>query len=347
MNYLKRFTPVIFLLVFTLSCKQSNDNTSRENADQIHQQILTIDTHNDTPLNLSDPDFEIGKKHSYDSSHTQVDFPRMKEGNLDAAFFAVFTDQKERTPGGYKDARKRAGELFSGIKNAMQQYPEMAALATNPEDAYDIEDEGKRAIYIGIENGFPIGKDLSYVNRYYQMGARYITLCHSSNNDICDSSTDPDGAEHSGLSDFGDKVVQRMNKLGMIVDVSHISDNAFFDVIDQSRAPVMASHSCVRALRDHPRNLSDSMLTALEKNNGVIQICLFNEYLIKPEPDPARDSATKALRKKYNNFEGLSDERMAQARDEWHALQEKYPKELASVKDVVDHIDYVADHIGL
>lgn len=343
MKNLMKITPLIVLIVLFLGCKQNTD----EDADQIHQQILTIDTHTDTPLNLTDPDFDVGKKHSHESDHSRVDFPRMKEGNLDAAFFAVFIDQKERTPGGYKAARKRAGELFSEIKNAIQQYPEMAALATSPEDAYNIEKEGKRAVYIGVENGYPIGKDLSYVNKYYNMGARYITLCHSSNNDICDSSTDPDGAEHNGLSDFGEKVVQRMNTLGMIVDVSHISDKAFFDVVDQSKAPVMASHSCVRALRDHPRNLSDSMLTALKKNNGVIQIGLFSDYLIKPEPNPARDSAMQVLREKYNNFEDLSEEKMAKARKEWYAIQEMYPKELASVKDLVDHIDYVVEHIGL
>jgi membrane dipeptidase len=271
----------------------------------------------------------------------------MEEGNLDAAFFAVFIGQKERTPEGYKKARQRANQLFTEIKESVNAYPEMATLAKTPEDAYNIEKKGERAIYIGVENGYPIGKDLSYVNKYYDMGARYITLCHSSNNDICDSSTDPEGPEHNGLSDFGEKVVQRMNKLGMIVDVSHISDEAFFDVIEESKAPIMASHSGVRALRDHPRNLSDSMLTALEKNNGVIQICLFSSYLIKPGPNPARDSAIKALRKKYDNFEGLSEERMARAREEWRAMQEKYPREMATVDDVVDHIDYVVEHIGL
>ncbi|MFW5916364.1 MAG: dipeptidase [Bacteroidota bacterium] len=343
-----KFTSVILLIVFICGCKrQNNDNTSTKNAEQIHKEILSIDTHTDSPLNLANPDFDIGKRHSYDSSRTQLDLPRMEEGNLDAVFFAVFTAQKELSPAGYQQARERAGELFSAIKEAVNEYPEMSSLATTPEDAYKIEKKEKRAIYIGVENGYPIGKDLSYVDKYYNMGARYITLCHTSNNDICDSATDTDGPEHNGLSDFGERVVQRMNQLGMIVDVSHISDEAFFDVIDQSRAPVMASHSCVRALRDHPRNLSDSMLTALKENNGVIQICLFSDYLIKPEPNPARDSAMKTLREKYDNFEDLSEERMAQARKEWNALQKKYPGELASVQDVVDHIDYVVEHIGL
>ena len=347
MNLTTRFIPVILLLVFTLSCKQKSEKNREQTAEQIHQEVLTIDTHTDSPLNLTDPDFDIGKKHSYEESRTSLDFPRMEEGNLDAAFFAVFIDQKERTPEGYKKARQRANQLFTEIKESVNANPEMATLAKTPEDAYNIEKKGERAIYIGIENGYPIGKDLSYVNKYYDMGARYITLCHSSNNDICDSSTDPEGPEHNGLSDFGEKVVQRMNKLGMIVDVSHISDEAFFDVIEQSKAPIMASHSGVRTLRDHPRNLSDSMLTALEKNNGVIQICLFSSYLIKPGPNPARDSAIKALRKKYDNFEGLSEERMARAREEWRAMQEKYPREMATVDDVVDHIDYVVEHIGL
>ncbi len=347
MNFTTRFVPVILLLVFTISSKQKPENNRGQTADEIHREVLTIDTHTDSPLNLTDPNFDIGKKYSYEKSHISLDFPRMKEGNLDAVFFAVFIDQKERSIQGYRKARERATQLFSEIKEAVKSYPEMATLAKNPQDAYNIEKKGERAIYIGVENGYPIGNDLSYVNKYYDMGARYITLCHSSNNDICDSSTDPEGPEHNGLSDFGEKVVRRMNKLGMIIDVSHISDEAFFDVINQTGAPVMASHSGVRALRDHPRNLSDSMLTALKKNNGVIQICLFSNYLIKPEPNPARDSAIKALREKYNNFEDLNEERMARARKEWHALQENYPREMASVEDVVDHIDYAVEQIGL
>jgi membrane dipeptidase len=348
MKHFKTETLVAFLiLLLGVGCKQSAENSNSKKVKEIHQEILTIDTHTDTPLNLTNSEFDIGKKHSYKSSHTCIDFPRMKEGGMDATFFAVFIAQQETTPKGYQQARKRANLLFSEIRQATREYSGMAELALSPEDAYRIEKEGKRAIYIGVENGYPLGKDLSYIDKYYRKGARYITLCHSSNNDICDSSTDPEGPDHKGLSNFGRKVIQKMNRIGMIVDVSHISDKAFFDVVELSEAPVMASHSCVRALRDHPRNLSDSMLTALKHNNGVIQICLFSDYLIKPEPDPVRDSAMKALREKYNGFENLTKEKRKKARMEWRELQDKYPKDLASVKDVVDHIDYVVKKIGL
>ena len=138
-------------------------------------------------------------------------------------------------------------------------------------------DEGKRAIYIGIENGYPIGKDLSKIDAYYNLGARYLTLCHTSNNDISDSSNDPRGPEHNGLSNFGEKVIKRLNQLGMMIDVSHISDSAFFQALNISNTPVIASHSNARAVCDNPRNLTDEMLLALKQNGGVIQMCLLRD----------------------------------------------------------------------
>jgi membrane dipeptidase len=203
-----------------------------------------------------------------------------------------------------------------------------------------------------MENGYPIGKELSLVEHFYNMGARYITLCHTRNNDICDSSTDPDGPEYNGLSEFGKSVVKEMNRLGMLIDVSHISDEAFYDVIDITEKPVFASHSCVRSLCDHPRNLDDDMLKRLAENGGVIQICFVSSYLKELDPNPARDSVRQVLRTKYNNFRELSDERMAEARREWFEMERKYPPSMASVSDIVDHIDHVValvgvDHVGI
>ncbi len=221
------------------------------------------------------------------------------------------------------------------------------------EDAYKIQDEGKRAIFIGIENGYPVGNDLSLIEKFYERGARYITLCHTSNNDICDSSTDSEGPEHNGLSDFGISVVKEMNRLGLMVDVSHISDSAFYDVIEISTAPVIASHSCARALCDNPRNLTDDMLRVLADNEGVIQMCFLSEYLKTPEPFPERDSARFALREKYKNFQNLSEAEMDSARNEWYAIDRKFPPKLATAiklipkkETEVEIIDqYKSDHV--
>ena len=210
--------------------------------------------------------------------------------------------------------------IFDFIHRNVARYPEMAGLALTPDDAYRLKAEGKVAVFIGIENGYAIGKDLSRVKEYYDLGARYITLCHSANNDICDSSTDPQGPEHSGLSAFGEEVVKEMNRLGMIIDVSHLSDEAFYDVLQAAKAPVIASHSSCRALCENPRNLNDDMLLALKKNGGVIQICLLSEYLKQPEPNPEFDRLEKELRQRMKD---LGPDATDDARGAWWGLKSK------------------------
>ena len=319
-------------------------------ADIIHNEVLTIDTHVDTPMRLSRPEFNLGERHDPRKGGGKVDLPGMKEGGLDAVFFAVFVSQRARTPEGNNEAKERALRTFDAIHEAIKTHSNLAELALIPDDAYRIEKMGKRAIYIGIENGYPVGSDLSLIKKYYDLGARYITLCHTRNNDICDSSTDK--PEHYGLSEFGKKVVAEMNRLGMIIDVSHISDDSFYDVLKVSKAPVIASHSCARALCDHPRNLDDEMLKKLAENGGVIQMCMLSSYVKKPMPNPERDAAVKALRQKYGNFSELSEEEERKAREEHRALDEKYPRRDATVSDAVDHIDHIVrivgiDHVGI
>jgi len=341
-SYLLTLVLVIF---FFQSCQEGSN--IEEKTERIHDQVLTIDTHTDSPLNLMRSDFDLGERHSYEDSRTCLDYPRMKEGGLDAAFLAVFIGQRERTGNGNKLAKKKAIEIFNKIHESIDENQDLAGLALEADDAYELEKQNKRAVYIGLENGYPIGKDINNVERFYELGARYITLCHTSNNDICDSSTDSDGPEHNGLSEFGKKLVRRMNKMGMIIDVSHMSDKAFYDVIEISNTPVIASHSCARALCDHPRNLSDEMLRKLKENGGVIQICFMSDYLKEIKQDPARDSAYRALREKYDGFSDLTEEERAKARKEWYAINKKFPKKLAAVKDVVDHIDHVVETIGI
>lgn len=211
-------------------------------------------------------------------------------------------------------------------------------------------DARERAVFIGIENGYPIGNDLSMVEYFHYRGARYITLCHSKNNDICDSSTDT--TEHNGLSAFGNEVVEEMNRVGMMIDVSHISDSSFYDVIALSQVPVIASHSSARAICNHPRNLTDDMLKMISKNGGVAQVCILSDYVKEMPPNALRDSARNVLRIKFRDFIDLSDDEMKQARKEWREINKKYPSNLATVKDAVDHIDHIVqvagiDHVGI
>ena len=328
------------------------NETSEEKAARIHRNVLTLDTHVDTPLLLARDGWDISRKNDPAERGGQVDYPRMIEGGLDAAFFAVFLGQGERTAGGNERARQNALQIFDLIHNAIDDHPEIAGLALTPDDAYRLRDEGRLAIYIGLENGYPLGRDLSLVRKYYDLGARYITLSHSRNNDICDSSTDPAGPEHGGLSDFGREVVRKMNDIGMMIDVSHISDDAFYDVIEISGAPVIASHSNARALCDHPRNMDDDMILELRDNGGVIHVCILSNYVRTPDPDPERDAALQAVRDRYNNFIDISGEEMEEAWEAWAEVNEKYPRQLATVADLVDHIDHIVklagiDHVGI
>jgi len=342
---------MLLLLQYGLHAKEY-DKRIEKKAHHIHEKVLTIDTHCDTPMKFFEEKMDIGIKHDPYTSGLKVDFSRMKEGGLDAQFFAIFIAQRERTPGNIKKVRGEAFRILSKIKDETLRYPDLAEIATNPEDAYRLEREGKRAVFIGLENGFPIGDDLSVLKKFYDNGVRYVTLCHTSNNDICDSSNDRKGPEHGGLSGFGKEVVKEMNKLGMIVDVSHSSDSSFFDVIEISRAPVIASHSCARAICDNPRNLNDEQLLAIAKNGGVVQMCILSDYVKKFEPFHERDSVKSALLKKYNHFEGISDEKRREAWREWDEMNRRFPPKLASVSDVADHIDYIVkiagiDHVGI
>ncbi|MHB8860830.1 MAG: dipeptidase [Pirellulaceae bacterium] len=316
-------------------------------AARIHEQVLTIDTHVDTSLRLVGKGFDLGVRHDASAPGGRVDLPRMKEGGLDAIFFAVYLGQGERTAAGNEHARQQALQIFDAIHESIAHYPDLAVLATTSDAASRAEAEGKRAIYIGIENGYVVGNDLSLLKTYYDLGARYITLCHARNNDICDSSTDDQGPEHQGLSAFGRQVVQEMNRLGMMVDVSHASDETVYDVLEISWAPVIASHSCARALCDNPRNVSDDLLLALAKNGGVIQICILDAYLKSAPPNPDRDKAVQELRDTYGEYEKLAEDQRREVFEKWEEINRQYPQSDASVADVVDHIDHVVKTIGI
>jgi membrane dipeptidase len=334
------------LILIGCSAAKRFENLS-EAADEIHSEIMTIDTHVDTPLRFTNSDFDLSIRHDPRKDGSKLDFPRMKEGGLDAAFFAAFIGQGPRTPEGNAEAKESILRTIDSIKSKLNQNSSLAELAWSSDDAYKIKKKSKRAIYIGMENGYPLGSDISLIQIYYDLGVRYITLCHTKHNDICDSSLDPDSAEHNGLSEFGKEVIKEMNRVGMIVDISHVSDKAFYDVIELTKTPVIASHSSVRALCDNPRNLTDEMLIKLAENGGVIQICIFTDYIKIPEPNSARDSVFKSFRERYENYDVLTKEEKEKARAERIELDKRYPRKLATVSDVVDHIDHAVKVAGI
>ncbi|HOI44244.1 MAG TPA: dipeptidase, partial [Candidatus Aminicenantes bacterium] len=294
-------------------------------------------------------DWKIGDRHeSGPRSSGKVDLPRMAEGGLDAEFFAAFVEQGPRTPEGYAEARGIVERRIDAIRQMTLEYPDLVGLALRPDDAFRLKKEGLRAAYIGIENGYAIGKDISLISVFHQKGVRYLTLCHTSDNDICDSSTDRRNPRDDGLSEFGKSVVRACNDAGMIIDVSHASDKSFDDVLKITRAPVIASHSCARALCDSPRNLSDGMLRALARNGGVMQICFLSSYIKKPRPNPEKDEARLALAVRYGPIRDIQDESLRRkAIGEFEALETRFAADRATIKDLVDHIDHAVRVAGI
>lgn len=320
-----------------------------ERARAIHERVLTIDSHDDIPFNFATSDVDPGVR-----GERQVDLPKMREGGLDAGFFIVYVGQTERTLENYERAKVDARTKFEAIhRMADEMYPDEIEIAYTADDFERIAASGKLVAAVGIENGFVIGKDLGLLKTYHELGARYITLAHSGHNDIADSSTPrndlrDEEMEHGGVSAFGEKVIAEMNRLGIMVDVSHISKLAMLDAVQLSRAPVIASHSSVKALCDHPRNLDDEQLLALEATGGVMQTVGLGAFV--SERAGQRREAFRRLRDEFGMIPGQEPEELGEEPyidyvGRYAALDEQYPE--ATVADFVDHIDYTVNLIGL
>lgn len=333
------------VLLGLASCKSEPDPL--EIANRIHSKVLKIDTHADTPLQMAKPGFDIREEHDAWKTGSQVDIPRMERGELNGLFMVAYLGQGPRDSVAHVVADQKMTEYFELIHQTVNDNPDKLAIAMEPKDLKTIADDDKIAIFIGMENGYPLGTDISKVKKFYDLGARYITLSHGGNNEVCDSSTDPNGPEHGGLSEFGKEVVREMNRLGMMIDVSHISDDAFYDVLEVTAAPIVATHSSARALCDHPRNLTDDMIKKLAKNGGVVQVNALSSYVKTPGPNPEREAEMEKLREAYGPLQGLSQEKRDEYRAEMMAIREKYKEDMATVSDYVDHIDHIVELVGI
>ncbi|NES78029.1 MULTISPECIES: dipeptidase [unclassified Okeania] len=318
--------------------------------EEIHEKVLTIDSHIDWPYRqFLDPDFQPNIRHLPGKLGSgQWDIVRMQEGGLDAVFMSIFTPQKERDRQGHEQAKAKAIKMIEITKKMAEENSDKVEIALNPEDAERLDKMGKIAIFMGIENGYPIGKDISNVKFFYDQGIRYITITHSKNNELADSSTDKK-QEWNGLSDLGEKVVKEMNSLGIMVDISHVHDDTFWDVIKLTKAPVIASHSSARQLENHPRNMSDEMLKAVKENGGVVQVCIFDTYIKKLPQTAEREKAMKTIAKEITAYwQGkLSQVEIEKFREKYDLINDKYPKNQPTVTDVVDHIDYMVKVMGI
>ncbi|HUT08673.1 MAG TPA: dipeptidase [Candidatus Latescibacteria bacterium] len=323
--------------------------TVEQKARALHDRMLTVDTHCDTAFSLLRTDWKIGDRHDPSlRASGKIDLPRMREGGLDAEFFAAFVGQGPLTPEAYAKAKDSALRAVEAVRKMTEEYSSVIGLAVDPQGARRLKKEGKLTAFIGLENGYPIGRDMALIRLFHEKGVRYITLCHSSDNDICDSSTDRRNPEDRGLSAFGREVVAECNRLGMIIDISHASEKSISDILAVTKAPIIASHSSARAVCDNPRNLTDDQLRALAKNGGVVQICFLAAYVKTPPVIPEREKARKELEAKYGNIRAIQDEAVrAKAMAEREAVNEKLPQIRANVQDLVDHIDHVKKVVGV
>lgn len=240
-------------------------------AKELHQRIVTLDSHTDTPM-IFPGHFNIGEKQG-----GKVNLPFMEEGRIDAAFMVAYIPQGERDEASLAKATAYAEERLKEVIRQEQLNPTRMGIARTPDDLLRLKQAGKKAVFLGIENGYALGKDVNNVRKFRDMGVSYITLCHNGDNDLCDSARGK--GEWKGLSPLGKQMVAEMNRLGVMVDISHAAESTFYDVLACSRYPIIASHSSARALCNHPRNLTDDQLKAIAGQGGVVQLCLYKGFI--------------------------------------------------------------------
>lgn len=340
-----------------------------EKAQKIQDDVITLDTHVD--INVKNFTDSINYTQDLD---TQVNLPKMKAGGLDVAWFVVYTGQDSLNDAGYKKAYENAISKFTAIHHLVEEIaPDQIALATTSDEVRSIHASGKKVAMIGIENGYAIGKDINNVQKFYDLGGRYMSLAHNGHSQLSDSNTGEADSIwlNNGLSDLGREVIAKMNEVGMMIDISHPSKEAMRQMIKLSKAPIIASHSSARALSEHSRNLDDEQLEWMKENGGVVQAVAFQGYLNK-EKDDAREAARKEIGLKlldsigltYLEGEGLDTlpevEKVAyneKVNEIAPVLNRKMKntKNLppaVNVADFVDHIDYLVkklgiDHVGI
>jgi len=307
-------------------------------AQRIHKNVLVLDSHVDIPEDFGSAGLDPGA-----DGPGQVDLPKLERGGVAAAVFSVYAKQRRRTPEGTAVARAEADRKLKAILDIPKRYPHRAELARTAADVARIRRERKVAVIVGFLNAAPVGKDLDRIDALYKAGVRTFGFVHAGNNEFADSSRplgDDTPDEHGGLSPLGREAVDRLNKLGVIVDVSQLSTKALLETVRRSKAPVVASHSGVKGLVDTPRNLSDEELDAIKANGGVVQIVAFSAYL-KPTPPEVAEKA-KAIFSKKDPRDLTREED-----EELHRQYDAVAPKTATVSDLVDSIDYAVKRVGI
>ena len=363
-----RISYLFIVSLILVSCQDKAEKTPElsmeEKAQAIHDRVMTVDTHVD--INVRNFTDSINYTQEL---QTQVNLPKMEAGGLDVAWFIVYTGQDTLTEAGYEKAQANAMSKFEAIHKLCEDIaPDRIGLATNSAQAREIYNSGKKVAMIGVENAYPMGTDLSNIEKYYNLGARYVSLAHNGHSQFSDSNTGEadDIWLYNGLSELGKEAVKEMNRVGIMIDISHPSREAVMQMLALSKAPIIASHSSARALCDHSRNLDDAQLKALKANGGVVQTVALDGYVNK-EKSAARDAYMKTIMTEVADSLGVAWYDRSQFRELSEAEQEAFiaviPKVTSisnnlvenrtdappavGVSDFVDHIDYMVELIGI
>ena len=310
---------------------------------RIQRRAIIVDGHNDITSAMVDEDYDLGTP-SAGKYHT--DIARMKQGGMTAQFFSVYVDKKYVTEGG---SARRAMDMIDTVYRAVERHPADLMIATSVADIRRAKQQQRIAALMGIEGGHAIENSLAALRDFYRLGVRYMTLTHNNTNDWADSSRDE--PRHNGLTDFGKEVVREMNRLGMLVDVSHVSDKTMSDVLDVSTAPIIASHSSARALSNHPRNIPDELLRRIAKNGGVVMVNFYPVFIDQKayDADRARD---ERLKPQMDSLKERFKDDPTRLEDETKKLLEANPLPPTPLSVLIDHIDHIIkvagiDHVGL
>ena len=355
----------LFALLFAQAgFAQDSDEKLMAKAKKIHEKVITIDTHNDINVNNFTHD------HNYtEDLDTQVNLPKMDEGDLDVSWLIVYTGQGDLDAEGYKKAYDNAISKFEAIHRLTEEIaPDEIGLATTSKEVRKLVKQGKKVAMIGVENGYPIGTDIKNVEKFYDMGARYMSLAHNGHSQLSDSNTGEADDEwlNNGLSDLGKEVIKEMNRLGIMIDVSHPSKEAIKQMFELSKAPLIASHSSARALCDHSRNLDDELLALFDKHGGVIQTVAFSSYVNTEKHEAFNAAKTEVYKAKakemgfemlsWGDVRELDEEAREKYIENYRKLVTDSDKEVEALKetvspvdvsDFVDHIDYLVEKVGI
>jgi len=363
---------VLFIAALTglAGAQQASDSALVAKARAIHDRVIALDTH----VDIDPHNFTTDHPNYTDRLTTQVNLPKMLDGGLDAVFFSIFVGQGPLTPEGYQRAYDADMEKFAAVHRLAEQLaPDKIEIAYRADDVARIAAKGKKVALMGVENAYGIGTAITNIKRFYDQGARYMSLAHNGHSQMSDSNTgERDGVWlYHGLSPLGKQAVAELNRVGIMIDISHPSKESMMQTLALTKAPIIASHSAVRALCDVSRNLDDEQLLALKKNGGVVQMVAFSSYVKQsPPPSPERQQALAAVRTEFGlppaagagggggggrgaGLQSLPAEKRAEYQRRVAQVDSQFPPPpRATVKDFVDHIDYAVkligvDHVGI